>query len=127
MKDFFADCGHPCDRNTNPADHFMGVIYIKNRINMDEREVEILKTLTNAYKNLPIESEKYEEKTLGPLDPLTSRTGKRAVSWPVELFTLAGRAALNVKRNPLLFVVRFVQAMITIIYINLLFADPMAS
>jgi ATP-binding cassette, subfamily G (WHITE), member 2 len=118
---YFGSLGYPTPELTNPPDHFMRVLYVKNRNNLEEAEEKKLKLFIRTYKNLEkLNPHEIDSKVLEPLN-MFSKSYHPGLK--TQMKVLLTRTLLNAIRNPLLFVVKFVHIGVICTIINLLFND----
>ena len=124
-KQFFADLGYPCPQDFNPADHFVSVLGVleeeqeesQQRISAicagfqeSQAEAELMAELKN------IEGQEESEQESDSLDqPLYK------ASWFTQLAALTWRQALSVARNPMMFKVKIITAVLVGLILGVLY------
>ena len=112
---YFFDLGYPCPLKTLPQDHFMRVLFLKNSRSLTPEEDQKLKFLNSCY-TLP-DKPKANERIL----PYSMNDFHLGILRTFEI--LFKRSNLNARRNPGLFKVKIIQAVLIGTVLSLNFRD----
>jgi ATP-binding cassette, subfamily G (WHITE), eye pigment precursor transporter len=116
---YFESLGYPCPELTNPPDHFMRVLYIKNRNMVEKEEEKKLELFTTRYKSR-------ENSILKAINQKTMQSFEQFIkpfspTYCTQMEVLLTRAFRNSIRNPLLLSIKLVQVIFSGMLVDILF------
>ncbi|OMJ90762.1 hypothetical protein SteCoe_6841 [Stentor coeruleus] len=115
---YFSDIGYKCPYEINPPEYFMRIFHIENRHHMSEEEKEILDICSYHYKKT---LKKYMIPQTEGLTEIDIKKGLHTASISTEFKVLIQRSIINVKRQPMLSVIKIVQAIVMSSLVALIF------
>ena len=116
-KEYFDNQGYICNEHTNPADHFMRILYVADSSNLTEEEEKKIDDMTHAY-NLVKKYEIIEEN-----EKITKINKTYKASFIAQYFILLERAWKNSYRNPFLMAAKIFQCVCLGILVDILYHD----
>lgn len=117
-RNHFDGLGFVCGDHTPPPDHFMRILHIKNTKSLTADEEKRLETFISSYQELQLKL----NFAFNGLSPVYSICEFKPSLKEVFAICLK-RSFLNAKRNPMLFAVKVVQALVMGTILSLLFRD----
>jgi ABC-type multidrug transport system ATPase subunit/ABC-type multidrug transport system permease subunit len=113
--DYFKSIDYPVPHETNPCDHFLTVLSLKNM----EFPEEVLKKFHEAYKKLEPEI----LKKIDSIDETVIENEEASSGFFKALIILLGKAMISMKRNPLVLAFKLFQATAIGLFMALTFID----
>ena len=115
---YFSNIGFVCSLLINPPDFFMKILFIKVRNFLTINEENHLQILISNYKHFELSNNKPKKKNLTEID---FHLKKRNTTMALQFRVIILRAFNNVKRQPMLSVMKIVQALFLSILIILIY------
>ncbi|CAD5216680.1 unnamed protein product [Bursaphelenchus xylophilus] len=127
---FFTNIGYPMADYTNPAEHAIQCLAIKEG-EEKERCVKRVEEVAKAYEQSSL-AEKYRDRINGPVSERRVKLGNHdvrskpsyAAPWYIQLICLVKRAGLCLLRDPFILKLRLVQTAMTAIIVGIVYFRP---
>ena len=126
-KQFFADLGFPCPQDYNPADHFVSVLAVLEGEEESQESQERISAICAGFQQSQAGAElraelktvERQEETDQEEDSLAQSPYK--ASWLHQLAALTRRQARSVVRNPMMFKVKILSAIVVGLILGVLY------
>ena len=119
VRAYFDQLGYVCPPLTNPADHFMKVLHIVDRHNMTKEESDKIDFFAKKY--IEATHAEAQNQLTADLPQLSRNDYHFKASYCQQLGLLVKRSVKNTARNPIITRVRFMQLIVFMVIIILLF------
>jgi ABC-type multidrug transport system ATPase subunit/ABC-type multidrug transport system permease subunit len=119
---YFDHLGYPCPELTNPPDHFMRFLYLKNRNDLEDEEKQKIELFISTYKSSELLIlQEINQENITPIEKIAIVYKPRFL---IQMEVLLIRAFRNSYRNPMLlkmklFQLLFVGTIMDLLYHNL--------